>query len=207
MKALTKTVDYSTLSSMLHAQTDKSMSILLYLGSFNPIHNGHLQIAETALHMSGNDEVWFVVSPQNPFKQNEDLLPEKLRLQMVSESIGIIENFQCCDIEFNLPRPSFTIDTLRALFEKYPQHKFSLLLGSDNLLGFERWKETTEIQRHCKIYIYPRIGYENRGEEGGNFEMLETTLLDISATQIRELKKAGMPFGHMVPEPVLRLWC
>jgi nicotinate-nucleotide adenylyltransferase len=166
------------------------MIIGLYFGSFNPIHNGHLHVARTALLQRHLDEVWFVVSPQNPFKENHELAPEADRLHMAQLACSSEKSIRVCDVEFSLPRPSYTIDTLHALHEKHPEHTFQLIIGEDNLEGFDRWKEFEALLDLVEVIVYPRTHktplippklepYKRR------IHFLSGDLIRISATDIR----------------------
>ena len=137
------------------------MKIGIFSGSFNPIHTGHLIIANYLCEFEKLDEIWFVVSPQNPLKSKRDLLSDIHRITMVKKAIRGNRKFKYCDIEFSLPLPSYTVRTLKTLKEKYPENEFHLIIGSDNWLIFDRWKDYQEILDNYPIFIYPRLGYEN----------------------------------------------
>ena len=177
------------------------MKIGLYFGSFNPIHIGHLIIAQTIQERSGLDQVWFVVSPQNPFKRQESLAHELDRLRMVELAVEDNFHFRASDVEFRMPKPSYTIDTLTYLSDKHPQHQFSLFLGSDNLSHFHKWKNYQAILDNYPILVYPRPGEVKRLEHPG-ITYVDAPLLDISATFIRDCIKNGQPIRYMVPEDV-----
>ena len=137
----------------------KKRNIGLYFGSFNPIHIGHLIIAEYMIENSDLDEIWFVVSPSNPLKKKESLLDERQRLYMVNIAIEDDARFRSSDIEFKLPYPSYTCVTLAHLTERYPEKNFSLIMGEDNLENIEKWKNYEFILNNFHIYTYPRAGY------------------------------------------------
>ena len=179
------------------------MNIGLFFGSFNPIHIGHLIIANV---MTGHtDRVWFVVSPQNPFKKNKSLLHEFDRYEMVEKAIQDNHLFQVTDVEFNMPRPSYTIDTLTYLSEKYPQHNFKLIIGSDNLSQFNKWKNAQVILDIYGLLVYPRPGAEPSDLlEHPNVTVVEAPLLNISASYIRESVRQRKSIRYMVPEVVAR---
>src|SRR5688500_10385278 len=139
------------------------MRIGLYFGSFNPIHTGHCIIASYICDNTGIDQVWFVVSPQNPFKSSSNLLNEYHRLHMVNLAIDGDNRLMASDIEFKLPRPSYTIDTLTYLQEKYPANDFSLIIGSDSLQNLHKWKNGDLIMSNYKVDVYPRPGFEVYG--------------------------------------------
>ncbi|MES2397716.1 MAG: nicotinate (nicotinamide) nucleotide adenylyltransferase, partial [Bacteroidota bacterium] len=131
------------------------MKVGLFFGSFNPVHTGHLVLANYMLEYTDLERIWFVVSPHNPLKKKSTLLDEKQRLQMVDLAIGDNIKLKASNIEFNLPQPSYTIVTLTYLKEKYPQHEFVLIMGADNLENFHKWKNYEEILKHHQLYIYP----------------------------------------------------
>lgn len=180
------------------------MKIGLFFGSFNPIHMGHLIIANLAYESTEIDEVWFVVSPQNPFKKNNNLLHEFDRIDMVQAAIEDDYHFRACDVEFAMPKPSYTIDTLTLLAQKHPNHEFHLIIGSDNLTLFPKWKNHEKILEYHKLIVYPRHG-------GGTSElashphvtMIDAPQMDISATLIRQLIKDGKSIRYLVPDGVI----
>ncbi len=178
------------------------MKIGLYFGSFNPIHNGHLIIAQHVLNETDLKQVWFVVSPQNPFKQQKTLLNEYDRLHLVNLAIQKSTSFKAIDIEFNLPKPSYTINTLIYLQEKYPQHEFSIIMGSDSLQNLDKWKNAETIMERYPIYVYIRPGFPAIQEGVAELHSLNAPLLEISATHIRELLVAGKSIRFLVPEIV-----
>jgi nicotinate-nucleotide adenylyltransferase len=177
------------------------MKIGLYFGSFNPIHVGHLIIAQTLFQRGGLDQVWFVVSPQNPFKKQESLAHEHDRLRMVELAIDDNFQFRASDVEFRMPRPSYTIDTLTYLSDKYPQHQFFLFLGSDNLNHFHKWKNHQAILDNYPILVYPRPGEVKTLDHPG-VSYLDAPLLDISATFIRQSIQEGLSVRYLLPERV-----
>ncbi|MCS6819580.1 MAG: nicotinate (nicotinamide) nucleotide adenylyltransferase [Chitinophagales bacterium] len=179
------------------------MHIGLFFGSFNPIHHGHLIIANYIVETTDLEKIWFVVSPQNPFKQKETLLNEYDRLHLVRLGIGDNLKLSASDIEFKLPRPSYTIDTLTFLKEKYPSHVFSLIMGSDNLLTLHKWKNYELILKHHRLYVYKRRGFtENPYSNHENVVMLDVPLLDISASFIREHIARKISMQYFLPEKV-----
>lgn len=177
------------------------MKIGLYFGSFNPIHMGHLIIAQSLFQRGGLDQVWFVVSPQNPLKKQESLAHEQDRLRMVELAIDDNYQFRASDVEFRMPRPSYTIDTLAYLSDKYPQHQFSIFLGSDNLSHFHKWKNYQAILENYPILVYPRPGEVKRLEHPG-ITYVDAPLLDISATFIRKAIQEGLSVRYLLPEKV-----
>jgi nicotinate-nucleotide adenylyltransferase len=179
------------------------MKIGLYFGSFNPIHHGHLIIASHILNNSDLEQIWFIVSPQNPLKPSAGLLNEYHRLYLVKLAIDGEKNMRASDIEFKLPRPSYTIDTLTYLAEKYPQHQFSLIMGSDSLQNISRWKNYELLLKNYTIYIYPRPGVD-KTEEFPNASLIRVDApnLEISSTQIRKNLREGKSIRYLVPENV-----
>ncbi len=177
------------------------MKIGLYFGSFNPIHVGHLIIAQSLFQRGGLDQVWFVVSPQNPLKKQESLAHELDRLRMVELAIEDNFDFRVTDVEFRMPRPSYTIDTLTYLSDKYPQHQFSLFLGSDNLNHFSKWKNYQAILDNYPILVYPRTGEFKRMDHPG-VSYVQAPLLDISATFIRQSIQEGLSVRYLLPQKV-----
>lgn len=176
------------------------MQIGLYFGSFNPIHVGHLIIASYAKHTTTLQQVWLVVSPQNPLKPSHTLLNEYHRLHLVQLAIDNDPNLRVSDIEFHLPKPSYTIDTLIYLKEKYPQHEFSIILGSDSYSNLPKWKNhETLIQQH-KMYVFIRPGFDMPENLPQQVTILKAPLLDISSTAIRQFIKAKVPIRYLVPE-------
>lgn len=178
------------------------MNVGLYFGSFNPVHNGHLIIAQHILNETNLDQVWFVVSPQNPFKQQKHLLNEYDRLHLVNLAIEKSTQLKAVDIEFRLPKPSYTINTLIYLKEKYPQHLFSIIMGSDSLQNLDQWKNADQIMENYPVYVYTRPGFENKQEKVRNLIRVKAPLLEISATHIRELIQSGKSIRYLVPDTV-----
>ncbi len=167
-------------------------NIGLFFGSFNPIHLGHIQLAEYIFDFSGVDEIWYIVSPRNPLKSHTELIDEHLRLKMIELATADKEYLQVSDIEFDLPKPSYTITTLQALTEKYPEDEFILLIGSDNMAIFDQWKDYQTILDEYSILVYPREGYpyQDYEEKYADMQVLEEApLFEISSTQIREMIK------------------
>ena len=179
------------------------MHIGLYFGSFNPIHIGHLIIASYALESAGLDKVWFVVSPHNPLKESSTLLNEYDRLNLVQLAVESDQRFRASSVEFSLPRPSFTIDTLTYLQEKFPTEKFSVILGSDSYANLPRWKIYEALIRQHRFVVYNRPGHAAPQHEGANAILLEDApLLEISATFIRRQIQAGHSVRYLLPDKV-----
>jgi nicotinate-nucleotide adenylyltransferase len=179
------------------------MKVGLYFGSFNPVHHGHLIIANYVAQSTELDQVWFIVSPQNPLKPATGLLNEYHRLYLIRAAIDGENKLRASDIEFKLPRPSFTIDTLTYMHEKYPQHDFSIIMGSDSYQNLPRWKNHETLLRDTAFYIYVRAGFENIPEyKNARIHILEAPLLQISATHIRNMLKEGKSIRWLVPDVV-----
>lgn len=180
------------------------MNIGLYFGSFNPIHHGHLIIANHILNNAPLDQVWFVVSPQNPLKPATGLLNEYHRLFLVQLSVEHESKLKASDIEFRLPKPSYTVDTLAYLKEKYPQHIFSVIMGSDSFQNLSRWKNYEHILQNYPVYVYKRPGFEVADVPAGSQVItMNAPLLEISATHIRKALKDGKSIRYLVPDKVL----
>jgi nicotinate-nucleotide adenylyltransferase len=178
------------------------MKIGLYFGSFNPIHNGHLIIAQHLLNETDLSQVWFIVSPQNPFKPQKQLLNEYDRLHLVKLAIEHSPKMKASDIEFRLPKPSYTINTLAYLKERYPQHRFALIIGGDSWQNLSQWKNGDQIMQQYPIYVYQRPGVQALPSLLPNVVFLTAPLLQISATHIRELVQEGKSIRYLVPDVV-----
>lgn len=180
-----------------------SAHIGLFFGSFNPVHVGHLQIADYMLSHVPMDELWWVVSPNNPLKKHSDLLDDRHRLQMVELAIAGRRRMRTCDIEFFLSKPSYTIHTLDSLTEKYPAYRFSLILGSDCLDTFDQWKQADEIIRRFHRYIYPRPGTpEAQMRHLENADVVHAPEHPVSSTAVRARIRQHLPIRDLVPDPV-----
>lgn len=178
------------------------MKIGLYFGSFNPVHIGHLIIANHTVNETELNQVWFVVSPQNPFKQSASLLNEYHRLHLIKAAIDGENNLRASSVEFGLPKPSYTVDTLAYLKEKYPEHEFSVLMGSDGFQNLNKWKNYEVIVNDYPIYVYKRPGFPVEQTHGAQVQVLEAPLLEISSTHIRELVKNKKSIRFLVPDVV-----
>ncbi len=177
------------------------MHIGLFFGSFNPIHIGHMALANYMAEFTDMDQVWFVISPHNPLKQKASLLNQNQRLYMVNVAIEDDERFKSSTIEFDLPQPSYTINTLVHLKEKYPKHKFSLIIGQDNLENFHKWKNYEEILKNYKLYIYPRPGSAKTDLEiHPNVVMTQAPFIEISSTFIRDAIKKKKDIRYFLPD-------
>lgn len=180
------------------------MKIGLLFGSFNPIHVGHLIIANYMANYTNLDKVWLVVSPQNPLKKYGDLANTYDRLEMCKLATDNSNKLQVSDVELKLPQPSYTIDTLTHLKEQYPQHEFALIMGSDNLVSLPKWKNYKLILRDYQIYVYPRPGYENTDlATHPSVTITMTPLMELSATFIRKSLAEKKNVQYFVPESVL----
>ena len=178
------------------------MKVGLYFGSFNPIHVGHLIIANHILNQATVDRVWFVVSPLNPFKESNTLLNEYDRLHLVQKAIEGDVRLKATDIEFSLPKPSYSVHTLAYLTEKYPDHAFSIIMGSDGFQNLDKWKNPDTIINNYKIIIYKRPGFEVDNKLNANITIMDAPLLQISSTHIRDLIKSGKSIKYLVPPSV-----
>lgn len=181
------------------------MKIGLYFGSFNPIHIGHLVIANHLAEYSDLDQVWFVVTPHNPFKKKSSLLDNYQRLEMVYRATKEYPKLKSSDIEFNLPQPSYTINTLAHLQEKYPDFDFALIMGEDNLKSFHKWKNYQVILENHHIYVYPRITenkLETQFDGHKKIHVVDAPIMQLSSTFIRKGIKAGKNVQPMLPKHV-----
>src|SRR5690606_14011955 len=179
------------------------LKIGLFFGSFNPIHTGHMIIANVMVETTDLDKVWFVVSPQNPFKPGKGLLHEFDRYDMVRAAVYDNYKLEVSDIEFHLPKPSYTIHTLIHLSEKHPEKKFKVIIGEDNLENFVRWKNYERILEDYGLYVYPRPHVTNSDlKRHPNVKVVPAPLLDISATFIRNCIKKNQSVRYLVPDPV-----
>ena len=188
------------------------MKIGLFFGTFNPIHVGHLIIANHLAQHPDIDQVWLVVTPHNPHKEKSTLLADYLRLDMVRDAIYDSPQLKACDIEFHLAKPNYTISTLTHLQEKYPNDEFSLLLGADNLRSFQKWYNWEQILTHHKLYVYPRIAeaetelnLSNELSQHPNIELVkDVPILGISASFVRSQLAAGKDCSFLLTEPVAK---
>ncbi|HSH20298.1 MAG TPA: nicotinate (nicotinamide) nucleotide adenylyltransferase [Draconibacterium sp.] len=189
------------ISDILSPKTIR-FKIGLYFGSYNPIHIGHMAIANYMVEFTDIDQLWFVVSPQNPFKKKENLLADYHRLEMVNRAIENDYRFRASNIEFSLPKPSYTIDTLTYLQERYPDHSFNILMGSDNLESFPKWKNFEMIVENYGVIVYPRPGFDS--SKIPNFKTVTVAenapLMEISSSFIRKAIKEGKDIRHFVPQ-------
>lgn len=176
------------------------MQIGLFFGSFNPVHVGHMILANYMATFTDLDQVWFVVSPHNPLKKKESLLDQNQRLHMVNLAIGDNLKLKSSNIEFNLPQPSYTINTLEHLKEKYPTNKFSIIMGEDNLVSFGKWKNYEEILKKHKLYVYPRPNVEIcEFHYHKQVIMTKAPQIDISSTFIRKALNEKKDISSFIP--------
>jgi nicotinate-nucleotide adenylyltransferase len=179
------------------------MKVGLFFGSFNPVHNGHMVIAGYMAEFTDLEQVWFIVSPHNPLKLKSTLLQDYHRMSLVKIAIEASRKLKASDIEFKLPKPSYTINTLVSLSEKFPSNQFALILGSDNLETFHKWKNYEQILEQVELYVYPR-----RISDGGDFKnhpkvkFVDAPLMEISSSFIREAIKNKKDVRYMMPEKV-----
>jgi nicotinate-nucleotide adenylyltransferase len=178
------------------------MKIGLYFGSFNPVHTGHLIIANHILNETLLEKIWFIVSPQNPFKTNASLLNEYDRLHLLKLATEDDTRIKVSDIEFALPKPSYTSITLSHLQERYPGHEFCIIMGSDSFQNLHKWKNFEFIIRNYSIYVYPRAGFQVDNHIKAKLTIVDAPILQISATQIRHLLHERKSIRYMVPEKV-----
>ena len=179
------------------------MRIGLFFGSFNPVHIGHMALANYMLSFTDMQQVWLVVSPQNPLKTKNQLLDQNQRLMLVNAAIDDFPNMRSSSIEFGLSQPSYTINTLVHLKEKYPEHEFSLIMGQDNLQSFNKWKNYEEILKNFHIYVYPRPNCSTTEfDTHPHVHLTEAPMMDISATFIRNAIKNKKDIRFFLPSKV-----
>jgi nicotinate-nucleotide adenylyltransferase len=178
------------------------MHIGLYFGSFNPIHTGHLIVANHVVNHTDIDKIWFIVSPHNPLKDAHSLLNEYDRLHLVNLAIEDNPKFRGSNVEFQLPKPSYTIDTLTYLTEKFPLEKFSVIMGADSFQNIHRWKNFEQLVARYSFMVYKRPGFEIGDTYGARITMLDAPLLHISSTYIRQQIKEKKSIKYIVPDTV-----
>ena len=175
----------------------------IFGGSFNPIHNGHIALAETIRRLAGLDEVWLMVSPQNPLKQSDGLLDDRLRMDMARKALEGHDALKASDYEMGLPRPSYTWNTLCHLTADYPDRRFTLIIGGDNWQLFDRWYRHDDIIKSYPVIVYPRRGSTLRQDDmPQGVTLVDTPLLDISSTAVRQRIAAGDDITGLVPETI-----
>lgn len=182
------------------------MEVGLFFGSFNPIHVGHLIIANLVHQLTSVKEIWFVVSPQNPLKKSKSLLHEFDRIDLVNKAIADHYHFRASDLEFNLSRPSYTINTLVNFSEKFPDHRFRLIMGEDNLAGLTKWKNYEAILENYGLIVYPRPNTKaTELTDHPQVQMIEAPKMDISASLLRKLIKSGKSTQYLIPDSVEKM--
>lgn len=181
------------------------MKIGLFFGTFNPIHVGHVIIGNHMVEYSDLDQVWFVVTPQSPFKTKASMLDNRQRFEMVYRATKDYLNLRPSDIEFNMPQPNYTINTLTYIKEKYPDHEFALIMGEDNLKSFHKWKNYELILNDHRIYVYPRLSeapIQTKFDNHNHIHKVDAPIIELSSTFIRNSRKEGKNVRPMLPEHV-----
>ena len=178
------------------------MKIGLFFGSFNPIHHGHLMVASYIANHTDLQQIWLVVSPQNPHKTQASLLNEYDRLHLAQLAVENDDQIKVSDIEFKLPKPSYTIDTLTYLEEKFPQHQFYVIMGGDSFQNLPKWKNFETLVKNYQFIVYRRPGFDMTENYGAKMQYLEAPMLELSATLIRNNCKEGITIRYLVPEDV-----
>jgi nicotinate-nucleotide adenylyltransferase len=174
----------------------------LYFGSFNPVHIGHLAIANYMLEFTDLKQLWFVISPQNPLKKQASLLDDYKRRTLLEIALGDDDRFRICDVEFKMPKPSYTIDTLTYLKELHPNNEFTLIMGSDGLSTFHKWKNHEIIEQQTMRYVYPRPDVSFDPAEHVNIRVVDAPVMEISSTFIRQALKQKRDIRHFLPPGV-----
>ena len=192
-------------SGQLQIMEEKKLRTGIFGGSFNPIHIGHLALANYLCENDYIDELWFLVSPQNPFKQNEKLLDDNTRLRMVHAAVNGYGRFRVSDFEFSLPKPSYTINTLNKLSETYPDRDFYLIIGADNWAAFDRWKSPEEIISKHHVLVYPRLGYDIPETLPQNVRAVDSPLIEVSSTFIRQSISQGKDVRYFLHPAVYEI--
>lgn len=181
----------------------KRKTVTLYCGSFNPIHVGHMALAKFIVDNNIADELWFVVSPHNPLKSKDSLWNDKFRLRLVRDAVEGLDRVRVSDVEFSLPQPNYTVNTLEVLSRSHPDIEFSLLIGADNLAVFDKWYRFDDIISRYMIYVYPREGVMPDLAKFPQISMIDAPMYNISSTEIREKIRRGEPIRGMVPDAVV----
>ena len=179
----------------------------LYLGTFNPIHNGHIALANYFINNTDLDEVWVVLTPQNPFKKNNNLIQDNHRLEMANNTFNHLKNIKVSDIEFQLDKPNYTIDTINRLSKDFPTQQFTLLIGEDNLVNFHHWKDYSKILDLVEVYVYPRTTDINIDQElitNNKINILDAPKIETSSDQIRKRIKEGDDIQSYLPKEIYK---
>ena len=179
----------------------------LYLGTFNPIHNGHIALANYFINSTDLDEVWVVLTPQNPFKKNYNLIEDNHRLEMANNTFNHLKNIKVSDIEFQLDKPNYTIDTINRLSKDFPNQQFTLLIGEDNLVNFHHWKDYSKILDLVEVYVYPRTTDINIDQElitNNKINILDAPKIETSSDQIRKRIKEGDDIQSYLPKEIYK---
>lgn len=194
----------SLVTDILAPKTNLRLKVGLFFGSYNPVHIGHMAIANYMVEYASIDQLWFVVSPQNPLKNQSKLLNDYQRLELVHRAIQDDNRFRVSNIEFNLPKPSYTVDTLAYLKDQFPNYEFVILMGSDNLENFHKWKNYQVIIENYGILVYPRPGHDiSEVTKHKNITVVkEAPLMEISASFIRKAIRDGKDIRHFLPAEV-----
>ena len=188
--------------------TIKKLKTGIFSGSFNPVHIGHLALANWLCEFAGLDELWFLITPHNPLKDREELMDDQLRYELVEAAIAGYPKFRASDFEFSLPQPTYTIDTLRALDRTYPDRQFHFIMGADNWAFIKRWKESDVLISSYPILIYPRKGYEIiLPANFPDIRAVEAPLMEVSSTFIRQSLKDGQDVRFFLPEAIRNHKC
>ena len=181
------------------------LKVGLYFGSFNPVHVGHLSIANYIWQNEDVDEVWMIISPQNPFKEKKSLWDQEVRLQLLQSALSGHPRIRVSTIEFDMPRPSYTYYTIKELKAKFPDHSFSMIIGEDNIEGLPNWKKGEELIQENFFYIYPRNTENSTEINLPQYKKLNAPMLDISSTMIRKALKEGKDIRFLVGKDVAQL--
>lgn len=182
------------------------MNIGIFGGSFNPIHNGHILLAKQLLELARLDEIWFMVSPQNPLKKQSDLLDDNMRMTLVTAALKETPRLVACDYELTLPRPSYSWNTMRSLSRTFPQHVFTIIIGGDNWQCFPQWRNHEELIADYAIAVYPRNGSTiDKSTLPPGVRLYDTRLIDVSSTQIRRMIREGLSVDDLVPSVVAKI--
>ena len=191
---------------MAVGERKKKIRTGIFGGTFNPVHNGHVALAARILKAARLDEVWLLLTPQNPWKKDSVLLDDDQRLAMLQAAVKDEKGLVASDFEFSLPKPSYTWNTLQALTTAYPDRRFTLIIGADNWVGFNRWYEHDKILAHHHIVVYPRSGSDvDAATLPRNVRLLKTELYEVSSTEVRNRVSQGLPIDHLVPSSVATL--